>query len=530
MGNIKRVQKYFLNGILLALATIFLRGIGVTFNAYITSKIGAEGMGIITLIGSVYGFSLTVATSGINLCMVRLISASYKENYGIPDKNSYTSLGKILRNGISYALIFSLTATVALLISAENIGTLLLKDYRTIRPLRVLALTLPLIAISSTLNGYFCGVQRVYKNVIAQICEQGIKIIAVISLFLCLADSVEDGCMAVICGGAIAEVGSTIVYLLLYIFDRKKHGFSEKISQKRGYVTHLSEKSHNFSEVFSLAFPVAISAYVRSALSTVEHLIIPFGLRKNGADFKSALASYGVLHGMVIPLLYFPSAILSAFSSLLVPELSSSQAEGHRKRIKYIVGRVISVTLLFSLLVAGIFMAFSHEIGILMYKSAEASRYIRLLAPLIPLMYLDMATDTMLKGLGEQIYSMRVNIADSLISIILLLTLLPTLGIEGYVSAIFITELFNTSASLIRLLNITGLCPSVSRWVIKPLAVIIISTFIIRHIFSPTVTVSYLRLSWEIILTAAVYLVFSVLTGAISRADIRWARSIIKKE
>ena len=91
----RKVQKYFLNGLIIALASVLMRSVGVIFNAYITSKIGAEGMGLITLIGSVYGFAITLATSGINLAVVRLVSSAHGDT---PDKNSHTSTGKIMKN------------------------------------------------------------------------------------------------------------------------------------------------------------------------------------------------------------------------------------------------------------------------------------------------------------------------------------------------------------------------------------------------------------------------------------------------
>ena len=146
----KKVQKYFLNGLIIALSSVLLRSLGITFNAYITSKIGAEGMGLFTLIGSVYGFAITLATSGINLAVVRLISASCGD--GAPE-NSSTSTHQIMKNAICYALIFSLTASVILYVSAENIGVRVLKDIRTVSSLRLLSLTLTPIAVTSALNG-----------------------------------------------------------------------------------------------------------------------------------------------------------------------------------------------------------------------------------------------------------------------------------------------------------------------------------------------------------------------------------------
>ena len=132
--------------------------------------------------------------------------------------------------------------------------------------------------------------------------------------------------------------------------------------------------------------PVAVSTYVRSALLTIEHLAIPWGLKRSGASASEALSSYGVLHGMVFPILLFPSAVLGSFASLLIPELSSAQEEGDTKRVNSIVSRVFFFSLLFSIGVSGIFVCFSDELGNFIYKSPEAGEFIRLLAPLIPLM------------------------------------------------------------------------------------------------------------------------------------------------
>ncbi len=241
---------------------------------------------------------------------------------------------------------------------------------------------------------------------------------------------------------------------------------------------------------------------------------------------------------MVIPLLLFPSAMLGAFSSLLVPELSEAHACGNRVRVKYIVSRVFALSLLFSVGVSGAFVSFSYEIGMFLYGSAEAGEYIRLLAPLIPLMYLDGAVDAMLKGLGEQLYTMRVNISDSLISVLLIVLLLPRLGITGYVAVIFITEVFNTSFSIIKLLNLTGVSTPITKWVLKPLLSIILSTFATRLLFDFGIMarlfgiVSYgkLYLLLEIGITALLYLIISRIIGTITKDDIKWGKHLISQK
>jgi O-antigen/teichoic acid export membrane protein len=53
-------------------------------------------------------------------------------------------------------------------------------DARTVLPLKVLAVSLPFISVSSSLSGYFTAVRRVYKNAAVQVAGQFARI------FLCI--------------------------------------------------------------------------------------------------------------------------------------------------------------------------------------------------------------------------------------------------------------------------------------------------------------------------------------------------------
>ena len=215
-----------------------------------------------------------------------------------------------------------------------------------------------------------------------------------------------------------------------------------------------------------------------------------------------------------------------------MPELSSALAKKDENGIKRIVSRVFDLTLIFAFGVSGIFICFSEEIGVFLYNSHEAGEYIRLLSPLIPLMYLDGAVDSMLKGLGKQVYTMRVNIVDSIISVILILILLPAFGISGYVAVIFITELINTSFSILKLLSVSNVKTPLSKWIIKPILSIIISTIAARLIFNFFIAhflTGKALVLCEAIFTLAIYILVSRLFGAITNGDISFFKSIFKR-
>ena len=456
----RSVKVFFANAVLLASANVILRLISVAFNAYVSEKVGAEGMGLFTLVMSVYGLAVTVATSGVHLAAVRLTAEA--EVSGISRRT-------VVRGCVLYSLLFGIFSGVTLFALSAPIGTYLLGDARTVPSLRVLAISLPAISLSTALAGYFTGVRRVYKNVIVSVSEQFVKIALCSALLLLIAPAgVEYACLAVVGGSAIAEGTSFLCSLVLYLTDSGRRGGIRKA------------EASPFRRTASIAFPVAVGSYARQGLLTAEHLAIPWGLKRSGASASAALASSGVLHGMVFPLILFPSAVLGAFSGLLVPEFTEAHERSDTAHIKRMAEKVLRTSLLFSLGVSGIFLSFAHEIGTGMYPGTDAGTFLSLLAPLIPVMYLDSSVDAMLKGLGEQLHCMKINMADSAVSLALVFLLLPRFGIMGYVAVLYICELMNAALSISRLLEVTGLHFRIGRWIVKPIVNVILATSVVR--------------------------------------------------
>lgn len=504
-----RLRRFMINGILMAIVTIAMRSVAVAFNVYISNKIGAVAMGLFTLISTVYGFGITFATSGINLATTRLVAQAMGDTSAdgtssVPeDRQSKVSC--ILGRCIAYSLFFGAAATVILWFSAEPIGIRILGDERTVASLKVLSVTFIPIAVSSVLCGYFSAVRHVYKNAVTQILGQGIKIFACIAFISALgATDTESACLAVICGGTLAEICSFFVCLVLYLISKKKT--DAPLSEQ--------EKKSATKELLHNALPLAFSAYMRSALVTIEHILIPYGLEKSGSSRDMSLAAYGIVGSMVFPLVLFPSAITASFAGLLIPEVAESSATKDTKRICGIISSVLETVLIFSIGCAGIIMCFSIDIGSTVYPEAPtAGKYILMISPLIPVMYLDTAVDSMLKGLGEQVYCMGVNIADALISVILVAILLPILGINGYIITVYFTELLNAALSITRLLVKSRIKVPVFRWVARPLVCVILATKATRLLISCANI--YPSVWLYIIICAAIYIVSMILTGGI---------------
>lgn len=506
-----RLKKYLANGLLMTSVALALRGLAVAFNAYISQIIGAEVLGLYTLLGSVYGFALTLALSGINLTTTRLVSDALGEDDTLKVRIS-------MKKCIGYSIFFGILSSSLLLVLSEPISINILRDARVIKPLRLCGATLPLISLSACFNGYFTAVRRVYKNASTQIIEQLARIsFCSILLNFAFGRDMESACVCLVLGGALSEMLSFAIALLFFVFDKHK---PTKMSKSVVLEKRVTKK------MLSIALPLALSTYFRSALLTIEHILIPIGIEKSGANRAQSLVAYGTLQSMVMPLVLLPAAIIQSFSSLLVPELAELNVQKNKHEIRYVASRVCHLALVFSIGVAGIMIFFSNELGMKIYNSSEAGRYIRLVAHIIPIMYLDTTVDNMLKGLNEHLYTMAINITDTICSLVMVWILIPKMGIYGYITLIIVSEIFNSSASIYKLVKVSGMKFRPIKWFFLPVGAIIISA-ILSGFITKFINIG---LWGAIILCIALYLFIIRIMGVINHKDALWIKKIFKKE
>ena len=437
-GGKRRVRKRRLlwNTALLTGSSLLMNAVAMRFQAWLVGRIGASGIGLYQLVLSVMNLAATFAISGIRFASTRLIAEELGlENHG----GIRAAMGRCL----AYGAFFGLAAALILWELAEPIGFLWIGDARTVASLRVAALSMPCISLCAAISGYFTACGRVWKPTLVHLAEQAAGIALVMLLLRrALSGDLEKSCAAVTMGRTAADVFSLGLMALVYALDRRRHYADGERGTRYG------------PRMLAIALPLAASAYARSALSTLRHLLVPKGLKAAGYSADGALAGYGTIQGMVLPMLFFPACIMGALAELMVPELTEAQMRGDRESIRTATRSLLRASALFSGAVGLFLFIFARPLGLAIYRSFEAGRYLRLMAPLVPVMYLDMAVDGCLKGLGEQLWCMGVNILDALAGLLLVWKLLPIYALGGYIAIVYATELLNLSLSLLRLYRI----------------------------------------------------------------------------
>lgn len=504
-------RKLIINALILTCTTMILGFISTSFRVYLSNKIGPEGMGLYQLIMSIYVMTSTFAISGIRVTTTRLIA----EELG---KGNSSKINSIMKKSFAYSLFFSILTFLVLYNSSEFISKVWIKDTRAIMPLKILACSLPFVSLGACIHGYFYGMRKVIKSISSDVIEVTTMLIIISSFMsICLPSGLNSTCILIAIGMSVANLVASVYSYLLYMSEKKSI-----------YRSIYSQSKCKLSEITKVAVPIAWSAYIQTTLRTVEDLLIPEALRKFGSSTATSLSDFGMIKGMVLPILYFPSIFLASFSTLIIPEIAESSALNQKKRINYILSKVFKFTLFISIFSSGVFIIYSNELGLALYNNPNVGVMMRVLAPLIPFMYLDRIVDGGLNALNQQMSTLRYNFIDMGVRILLIWFLIPIKGIEGFICVLFVGTTLNASLSISRLLKVTKLNFMFIDWMIKPIICVSASCFLVKYTFN-IINLEYL-LVFQLIIVVFTYLSLLLILKAIKSEDVMWFVDAFRNE
>jgi stage V sporulation protein B len=322
-------------------------------------------------------------------------------------------------------------------------------------------------------------------------------------------------CFGIILCCMISETLSCAFAFMLYLIDARR---SAPAPREPGALRKLA----------GIALPVALTGYLRAAFKTAENVLIPSGLRASGRTEGQALSQYALI-GMSMPVLFFPSGILAAAATLLIPEASEARAARNEDKVKRIFARTFRLTVLFSLLFGVLFTTLGGKLGELIYRNPDAGALITALAPLVPLMYLDSVVDALLTGLNQQMRTLRINMLDYTLRIGLILLLIPRFGLVAYIGVLYFSTVLNATLSIRRLLIASRCRIDYPLWVWGPLLSAAIAgglTVLLAHLLQ--LGGGVVDVTLQALLIAVFYIVLLRLTRCLTREDLRWIRDVTR--
>lgn len=427
-------KQFLLRGTLILTLTGFLsRIIGFFYRIFLSQTIGAEGMGIYQLIFPIHSVCFAVAVGGIQTAISRFVAArtALKDEQGARD---------IFFIGTFLSVLLSLLMSWIVYRNSPYIAAVLLGEERCVSLLQLMALSVPFGTFHSCVNGYYYAKKSTVIPAATQLLEQCARVAASYLFYLVL---LRDGRaltpMIAVVGILGGELVSMIAATLFILWDFNKASYQ---------LSKMTTPFHHLKEIITLSVPLTGNRLLINLLNSVEAILIPGRLRMFGLDNTSALSIYGILTGMSLPLILFPSAITNSVSVMLLPAIAEEQAKENHAAISKTIGMTIKYCLILGFLSTGFFFFLGDTLGMLLFKNEFAGTFIKTLSFICPCLYLSTTLTSILNGLGSTTLSFVQNTIGLVIRILFVLFIIPTYGIQGYLWGLLVSELAISGLSL----------------------------------------------------------------------------------
>ena len=414
--------------LLLTLTGLISRTIGFFYRIYLSRCFGEEGMGIYQLLGPVLSLSFALTASGYQTAISKVIA----EKTAGDKKASPAPFWA----GFFISIPLSCLCAVLVCQAADFIALRFLQEPRTADMLRILSFSIPMSAVHACVNGYFYGRKKALVPALSQLTEQFTRVGCVWLLCAgCLAKGEQPDIRFAAVGLTIGELASVFLSAGAIFQVYKKEGIPKAPSRKMHF------KSLPFSAILSMALPLTANRITLNFLQSIEAVSIPASLRLYGYDSTTALSVYGVLTGMALPFIFFPNALTSSVSILLLPVVSENHAAGNMDTVKAAVFKTLRYCGALGIFCLAAFVLFGNWMGSFLFHSPLAGYFITTLGFISPFLYLDTTLSAILQGLGLAGRLFLINVCCLLIRLLFVFYVVPHFGIAGYLWGLLASQL-----------------------------------------------------------------------------------------
>lgn len=459
--NVKLKNTIIKGAIILTIANIITRILGFVYRVYMSNIIGAEGMGLYQLIMPIYMLVWSLSSSGFSTTISKLVA---EEN----SKKEFGNIKRILNLCIITSVSIATFLSIFIFLFSDYIATNIFKDERILLSLHIICISFPFMAYGSCIRGYFLGMQNTLIPAISQVLEQITRMISIYflsSIFIPMG--LSYACAVAVIGMCIGEIFSFLYVYLMYNSHIKK-----------SYKKTVLSKIKCYYIILSMALPLTANRVIGSFLSTIENILIPQKLIQYGHTNLEAMSLFGQLSGMSMPLLMFPSSLLTALAISIVPAISEAMAKKNITVIKETISKAFLFTSIIGLGAMAVFIVFPYELGTIIYSQDDIGSQLLYLGFLCPFLYCHVTLSGILNGLGEQMLIFKNSLISSAINISFIFFLIPIYGINAFIIGWLLSLIVINCISLLKLKKRTNFKISIIDSILKPLICILASVIL----------------------------------------------------
>ena len=436
----QRKNPLLIGTVILTATGLLSRFIGFFYRIFLSKVFGAEGMGIYQLISPVLALSFSLTVSGMQTAISKYVASE-------TTTHDYKSSFRTLWVGFLLSMALSFGCMAYIYRYSEWIAVTFLLEQRTAPLLRIIALSIPMATVHSCINGYFYGIKKTAIPALSQLTEQIMRVGSVYLIYyICSKRNITPTINFAVVGLVIGEGASMVVSVVAIlirscqIFDGNRHLFSGASSGSGLVITYR----RIMNNLLQLAVPLSANRIIINILQSIEAVFIPNRLMAYGLNNADALGVYGVLTGMSLPLILFPSAITNSISVLLLPIVSEADASGNQNTVTKAILKSIRYCLILGFGCTVAFLLCGRMAGRILYNSELAGSFILTLSFICPFLYIASTLNSILNGLGKTALTFLYSILSLLVRLFFVFFAIPIWGIKGYLWGMLASQITQT--------------------------------------------------------------------------------------
>ena len=247
---------------------------------------------------------------------------------------------------------------------------------------------------------YYYGCKKyIYSRNINRLIEQLIRNIQCDNLLS--PDFWKSGNLTVtdaLYGNIAGEVCADIFCIGCVYVNNKQNNKNNKIIRNNN---SCSARKTSYIRVIALyALLLNLNSLLLHLFESAEAILIPAQLIIYGLSKENAVSTYGIISGMTLPLLLFPSAITNSMSVMLLPKVSEDNSVQRSSSVITTLHQSVNICMHLGIMSCVLFILYIGRLGATLFHEPSVHNYTIMLACICPFLYVKTSLASILNGLN----------------------------------------------------------------------------------------------------------------------------------
>jgi len=416
--------------LLLSAAGILGKIIGFFYRIFLSRTIGAEGLGIYQLIFPISTICFAITVSGLSTALSKFIAEYQERDPSSPRR--FLTVCLMISGTLSLGMMFLLFRYSGFI--AKNI----LLEPRCEPLVPILACSIPLASVHSCIHGYYYGKKKAGVPALSSFMEQFARVVFVFAAYqIRLEQGKSIDASIAVWGLVFGEAGAFLLCITSLLLSKETPAAPTTFKVRSPAL-----------KLLAYSIPLSMNRLALTLFASFESILIPSRLVLFGYSQSDALSIYGVLTGMALSIITFPTVFTNSVSVMILPMISEADSRNDNKKISRTIYQTIFTCLLLGAICTACLLFCGKWIGDFLFGNALAGKFICMLSFICPFLFLSSILSSIMHGLGMPGYPFLLNLFGSLIRIGFVYILIPQYGIKAYLMGMLLSQVFTSVLSV----------------------------------------------------------------------------------